>query len=108
MATPLSDTVDLLPSSSMDVAGSSSHPPCRCEYPSSDEVAVEELVPFNASTYVLPSRKLGSGGFLQYRPLVSGPKAEVVRREPEQHLSVLNIPVSFLILLKNKKFTFIS
>ncbi|KAI8529979.1 hypothetical protein RHMOL_Rhmol11G0018000 [Rhododendron molle] len=28
---------------SSDIADSSSHPPCRCEYPSSDEEAIEEL-----------------------------------------------------------------
>ncbi|KAI8571987.1 hypothetical protein RHMOL_Rhmol01G0163700 [Rhododendron molle] len=51
-------------SSFTDAVGSSSHPPCRCEYPSSDEEAIEE------------------------------PEAEVVHREPEQHLSVLNVSVS--------------
>ncbi|KAI8571874.1 hypothetical protein RHMOL_Rhmol01G0153700 [Rhododendron molle] len=72
--------VDLPPSSSTNVAGSSSHPPCRCEYPSSDEEAIEEPGLFDAATYVLPSRRLGFGGFLQYRPPVGGPEAERNKR----------------------------
>ncbi|XP_058189282.1 protein MAINTENANCE OF MERISTEMS-like [Rhododendron vialii] len=51
---------------SSSAAGSSSHPPCR----------------------------LGFGGFLQYRPPIGSPEAEVLRREPEQHLSVLNISMN--------------
>ncbi|KAI8547454.1 hypothetical protein RHMOL_Rhmol07G0197100 [Rhododendron molle] len=41
---------------------------------------------------LLPSRRLGFGGFLQYRPPVGGPEAAIVCREPKQHLSVLNVP----------------
>ncbi|KAI8543447.1 hypothetical protein RHMOL_Rhmol08G0218800 [Rhododendron molle] len=88
-----SPSVDLPPSSSTDVAGSSSHPPCRCEYPLSDEDAVEEPGLFDAATYILHSHRLGFGGFLQYCPSVGGPEAGVVYREPEQHLSVLNVLV---------------
>ncbi|KAI8550483.1 hypothetical protein RHMOL_Rhmol06G0110300 [Rhododendron molle] len=76
---------------SSDIVGLSSHPPCRCEYPSSDEETIEEPGLFDIATYVLPSRRLAFGGFLQYRPPVGGPEAEIVRREPEQHLSVLNV-----------------
>lgn len=87
--------------SSSGVADSSSHPPCRCEHPSSDEEAIEEPGLFDAVTYVRPSRRLGYDGFLQYHPPVGGPETKVVRREPELHLSVLNVPVSFL---KSKDF----
>ncbi|KAI8568200.1 hypothetical protein RHMOL_Rhmol02G0179200 [Rhododendron molle] len=74
------------------VSGSSLHPLCRCEYPSSDKEAIEEPGSFDATTYALPWRRLGFGSFLQYRPPVGGPEAKVVRREPELHLSILNVP----------------
>ncbi|KAI8572879.1 hypothetical protein RHMOL_Rhmol01G0234800 [Rhododendron molle] len=92
MATPSSEAGDLPPSSSTNVASSSLYPPRRCEYPSSDEEAIAEPGLFDAATYVLPSRRLGYGGFLQYHPPADGPEAEVVRREPEQHLSIFNVP----------------
>ncbi|KAI8568012.1 hypothetical protein RHMOL_Rhmol02G0165400 [Rhododendron molle] len=91
---PLALSVMAAPSP--DIAASTSHPPCRCEYLSSDEEAIKEPGLFDAATYLLPSRRLGYGGFLQYRPPVGGPEAVVVRREPEQHLSILNVPISFL------------
>ncbi|KAI8559806.1 hypothetical protein RHMOL_Rhmol04G0203200 [Rhododendron molle] len=93
-----SEAIGLPPSSSTSVlpfvAGSFSHPPCRGEYPSFDEEAVGELGQFDAITYALPLRRLCSNGFLQYRPPVGGPEAKVVHREYEQHLSVLNAPIS--------------
>lgn len=60
------------------------------DYPSDDETD-EELGPFNLKTYVLPFRRMGRGGFLAYHPLVGGSGVEVVHREPEQHLSSLNL-----------------
>lgn len=98
---PTSTSTNVPPS----IASSSSLPPCGFDHPSSDEEAIEELGRFDAVTYVLPSRRLGLGVFLQYHPPVGGRKAEVVRREPEQHLRVLNVSVSFQKSLKNKKFT---
>ncbi|KAI8535486.1 hypothetical protein RHMOL_Rhmol10G0178300 [Rhododendron molle] len=81
-----------------DVVGSSSHPPYRCEYPSSDEEAIEEPGLFDVATYVLLSRRLGYGGFLQCHPPVGGPEAEVPPLQSCGHVDISWLSKTFKMI----------